>query len=770
MTTEKMTHLLIRIQGVVQGVGFRPFVCNLARSLALTGSVANTGTGVEIRLSGPAAMTRRFLQEIRESPPPLAQIFTIRVEDGIDREPSDTFSIAASTSTDERSTLISPDIATCDQCLEEIFSPADRRYRYPFTNCTNCGPRLTIISRTPYDRKNTSMASFTMCPRCEQEYHDPKNRRFHAQPNACPACGPSLSWNDHRGRLLAAGNDNQCLTECARALADGAIVAIKGLGGFHLAVDAASREAVQRLREKKGRPAKPLAVMAADPATAGTLAVFSARERDLLCGRQRPIVLARKKNAPLADNLAPGVGELGIMLPYTPLHHLLFAERECPSVLVMTSGNASDEPICTGNRDALHRLAAMADYFLLHDRGIVTRVDDSLVRVSGGRPQVIRRARGYVPLPVRADVTGSLLACGAELKNSFCLTRDGQIFTGQHIGDLKGADTMLFFEESVRFLQEALAIRPQRVVCDLHPDYLSSRYAASLGLPCTRVQHHHAHAAAIMAEHDLDHGLAVIYDGTGLGADGTVWGGEILLVRGRRYRRLAHLAPLPLPGGDRAAREIWRMGLALLAADGVDISDASSLPPSLRSIAPPLRLGIAQIIRQKINTPLTSSMGRLFDAVASLLAIRQESLFEAQAAMELEALAWQAYGNSPPEDVMYRYAPLFNTSADGCLLDFRPMLAGIQGDLEAGRAPETIALAFHCWIIRSTCGILEHLAPRHATRTVLLGGGCFQNRLLLEMLSEQLQHKGFRVFTGEQIPVNDGGIAVGQAYVAGCRR
>ncbi len=757
--------LSVRVQGVVQGVGFRPFVANLAESLGLTGRVANTGAGVEIVVCGPEERTARFLEILRRQPPPLARIHSMRVTAG-PRRPFDRFTIADSDPAGDRTTLVPPDIATCDQCLADIFSPGNRRHHYPFTNCTGCGPRLTIIHRLPYDRPATSMASFAMCPACRREYHDPADRRFHAQPTACPACGPSLSWHDRQGRPLVAQDDGRCLAECALALEQGAIVAIKGLGGFHLAVDAGSGEGVRRLRRRKRRPAKPLAVMAADLSVVEEIALLADPERALLRSRECPIVLVRRRKSGPGALLAPGIGELGVMLPYTPLHHLLFARPGCPPLLVMTSGNPAGEPICTGNREGLHRLAGIADFFLLHDRGIVTRVDDSIVRWAAGRCRMIRRARGYVPLPLVVEgLAGSLLACGAELKNTFALSRDGQIFAGQHIGDLRGPDNLRFFRDSVHRLQELLSIRPQGVVCDLHPDYLSSRYAAGLDLPCTRVQHHHAHAAAVMAEHNLGEGLAVVYDGAGLGPDNTVWGGEFLHVRGPDHVRLGHLAHLPLPGGDRAAREIWRMGLAILAAAGMDITDSALLPPALQDIPPVRRRNMARLIGKGLNTPPTSSVGRLFDAVCSLVGIRQQVSYEGQAAMELEFLARQALDGDAPADGG-RYDVGLAGQGDAVVLDFRPMLHGILADMERGIGRAAMALSFHDWLVRSTATLVRELGRRTGLRTVLLGGGCFQNRLLLEGLTERLEKTGFRVYSGEQVPVNDGGISVGQIWVA----
>jgi hydrogenase maturation protein HypF len=761
-------HVKINVRGVVQGVGFRPFVFNLATRLTLVGSVANTGKGVEIFISGPADAVERFLLKLETEPPVLAHISDLEIVPAQKQTTATDFTIVASEDKGRGSTLISPDIATCEDCLHDIFSPDNRRFHYPFTNCTNCGPRMTIIKRIPYDRPHTSMAVFPMCPACESEYTDPADRRFHAQPNACPQCGPKISWHDCGGKKLSQGNE-QCLHLCARALKEGKIVAVKGLGGFHLAVNAYSDKAVHRLREKKHRYGKPLAVMAVDLAAAEKIGHIDARERQLLLSKERPIVLVRKKHDILSDELSPGIRELGIMLPYTPLHHLLFAMPGCPDVLVMTSGNLSDEPICTGNRDALDKLGPIADFFLLHNRDIVTRVDDSVVRVAAGKTRMIRRSRGYVPMPITVKKhNGTLLACGAELKNTFCLTRPGESFVSQHIGDLKGPENMVFFEESIHYMQDVLEITPERIACDLHPDYLSSHYAACRDLPCIEVQHHYAHTGAIMAEHDLSAGIAVIFDGAGLGSDGTVWGGEFFYANGANFQRVAHLKPFSLPGGDRATREIWRLGLALLTGCGWNIEDTAALPEPLQNISRQARIALWSMIKKKINSPQSSSVGRLFDGVASLLGIRGEVSFEGQAAMELEALAWKAYEEgASAADADNRYNALITTRKGMIQIDFRPFVQRLHRDLHNGVPVPMLALAFHQWLIRSTAEAVQLLARRHKTTVVLLGGGCFQNRMLLEFLADRLEEKGLNVYSGEQIPVNDGGLALGQAYIAG---
>ena len=763
--------ITVQVGGVVQGVGFRPFVYSLANNLGLAGQVANTNKGVEIFLSGSKEDVDRFLHTLKTSPPPLARITDMVVSDCPGPEPEPGFIICTSRNTGDATTLISPDIATCGDCLADIFSPGNRRFHYPFTNCTNCGPRMTIIRKIPYDRPNTAMASFPLCPACRREYEDPGDRRFHAQPNACPSCGPRISLHDNKGNLLTKDSE-QCLSNCASTLQEGRIVAIKGLGGFHLAVDAFSNEAVLRLRRKKQRYAKPLAVMAKDVATAATICRLGKREREILASRKRPIVLAPAITDILSLHLAPGLDEIGVMLPYTPLHHLLFAQPQCPKVLVMTSGNLSSEPICITNRDALARLGAIADLFLFHNRNIVTRVDDSVVRGHRKTLQILRRSRGYTPDPVTvANLPGSILACGAELKNTFCLTRPGQAFLSQHIGDLKGPDNLVFYQESIRYLQDVLQINPEIVVCDLHPDYLSSRYAKALELPCIPVQHHHAHAGAVMAEHGLDNGLAVVFDGAGLGSDGTIWGGEFLLIEGKKWKRLAHLDNFPLPGCDRATREIWRLGLALLAGSGINIRDTTALPKTLPVPGQTLTT-LAAMIEGKINTPLTSSVGRLFDGVATLLGIRREVDFEGQAAMELETLARQAYKAGIGKSTGQRYQATVSRKHGQLRLDYRPLVNWLLEDVDNNTPAHESAWFFHIWLVRSTLAIILALVNSQAAtgrpmENIILAGGCFQNTLLLGLLTDKLEKHGLKVYTGNQVPVNDGGIALGQAYVAG---
>ena len=769
MAYNRQKSIRISIRGIVQGVGFRPFIHNLAKRCSLNGTVANTGTGVDILVTGKETLVEEFLSHLKASPPPLAHITEIEISTWNPCEKYQNFTISPTIPGTSRITLVSPDIACCTECLSDIMTPENRRHDYPFTNCTNCGPRLSIIEKIPYDRTNTSMAEFSMCNRCRFEYENPSDRRFHAQPNACPECGPELSWHDSNGNVIGRGNA-ECMDACALALAQGNIVAIKGLGGFHLAVDAGSKQAIARLRNRKSRKHKPLAIMVPDLRTAESVAFMDKYEQELLLSQERPIVLLEKRSDRLADALSPGIREIGIMLAYTPFHHLLFRRNSCPEVLVMTSGNPAGEPLCIQNSEALARLRGIADYFLLHNRRIVTRVDDSVVRIRGGRLQTIRRSRGYVPLPLHVQgVSGSVLACGAELKNTFSISRDGQVFTSQHVGDLKSPATLSFFEESVQYFKSLLVIRPEVAVCDLHPDYLSSRYAESSGLPPVRVQHHHAHAAAVMAEHQIEEAIAVILDGTGLGTDGTVWGGEFFHIDRQRCTRLGYLLPIPMPGGDAAAAGIWRMGLSLLSASGIDIMDDTWLTPAVAAISAQERSVIQAMIKKGINTPMASSTGRLFDAVASLLGVRQEVTYEAQGAIELESLAWKAVDSELQANNSKKWHPSVQEKDGIMVIDTTCLAPWILDDMRKGVPGSETALHFHMWLARSGVEVIKILAERRAVRRVILGGGCFQNRLLLDIFTKELEKCGFSVYTGETIPVNDAGISVGQVFVAGCR-
>jgi len=766
--------VVLKIQGVVQGVGFRPFVHRLASRFGYSGTVVNSADGVVIRLAPPLSRLDSFLQCLQEEAPPLANIISLE-KTNIKVFPCEPgFVILESERSGAAGAMIPPDAAVCDDCLDELFSRNDRRYLYPFINCTNCGPRFTIVESIPYDRPNTSMKVFPMCPGCGREYHDPVNRRFHAQPNACWQCGPSLSWHDGNGRQLKCDDP---LREAGRALAHGKVVAMRGLGGFHLSVDAGSQQAVQKLRERKRRPTKPLAVMVADVQAAMKICGISGKEKDLLCSCRRPIVLLPKKNdSTLAPSVAPGILHLGLMLPYTPFHHLLFRVEDTPPALVMTSGNRSEEPICTANDEAIEKLAGIADFFLLHNRDIVTKVDDSVVRVIDDSERLIRRSRGYVPGSVALSRRlPDILACGAELKSTFCMTRGKAAFLSQHIGDLASPETLEFFAESVRHMQNVLEFEAEAVACDLHPDYLSTRFAESTGRPLYRVQHHHAHAAAVMAEHGLtEDTFAVILDGAGFGPDGTVWGGEILLAGLTSFKRLASLEEMMMPGGDAAVREPWRMAMAALwaAYGGEGLAGSDRLVPALAKIASAKKDSLGQMMSRQVNTPLTSSCGRLFDALAALLDLCLVSGYEGHAAMVLEATAWQAvrgdWMDDEPGDVQ-RFPVEIKEEQGRMVIRTAPLIRSVVDSLARSDDRAGLALAFHRWLILSITTVIKELAERLGKKNVVLGGGCMQNGLLLAGLGKNLRSAGFQVFSAEKVPANDGGLSLGQAVVAGMK-
>ena len=763
----------IRVYGIVQGVGFRPFIHQLARQHRLNGFVANNGNGVVVQIEPPLTGLDSFLDNIRAKAPPLACVTAMEQRGTIAGGRRGFVILGSRSEPPSVQAMIPPDTAICDDCLGELLDPRDRRYGYPFINCTNCGPRFTIINSLPYDRPRTSMKVFPMCASCAAEYHDPTDRRFHAQPIACWDCGPRLSWHDGGGCLL---DCSEPIRTAAEALLQGKIVAGRGVGGFHLMVDSAADEAVQRLRRRKERKDKPLAVMAADVTVAEKFCHISAAEKKLLLSPEHPIVLLRKqRNNGLARAIVPGLGELGIMLPYAPFHHLLFAAG-APRILVMTSANLSEEPVCIDNQEAMSRLAGVADFFLLHDREILSRNDDSLVRISQGRPRLLRRARGYAPLPLQLKYQlPEILACGGELKNTFCLAHGKSAFLSQHIGDLVNGRSVDFYEEAIARYHDLFAVQPKVVACDLHPDSFSSRFAQRLSLPLTAVQHHHAHAAAVMAEHGLQaETMAVILDGAGFGPDSTIWGGEILLADLTSFRRLAHLQYLPLPGGDAAARQGWRTAMAAChQACGPNGLRENSLPPPLAKIPRKKRKILLEMIARQVNTPLTSSCGRLFDVIAALLDLRQESSYEGQAAMELENLARGLVPSGRIGELLAEEDLLFPVDLNwknGLGIICRDqMIRTLLAMLDQGIGPERLALEFHLWLTRSITAMLKQLSATYGRKTVVLGGGCLQNSLLLEGLFFLLEHHGFQVFTGEQVPVNDGGLALGQAVIGGLR-
>lgn len=754
MTTHSIAKK-IKVNGIVQGVGFRPFVYQRAKAHHLCGQVSNTSSGVSIHVEGAADDLSAFMQDLENDPPPLAHIVDIDVCE-VSVESYKGFTITRSEGSALRSTLISPDVAVCDDCLSELFDPKDRRFGYPFINCTNCGPRYTIIDDIPYDRPKTSMRHFAMCAQCQAEYDDPDDRRFHAQPNACSQCGPGVALYDQHSRPVAVDDP---IGHTARLIREGRIVAIKGLGGFHLCVDALNDSAVERLRQRKVREEKPLAVMSPDLETISGYADIGEEERRLLTSIQRPIVLlAKKKPEKLAFSVAPRNHFYGVMLPYTPLHHLLL--RQGFTAVVMTSGNLSEEPIAIDNGDAFERLKEIADYFLVHDRDIYLRSDDTIVRWAGEETRQIRRSRGYVPVPVfLKEEMPSVLACGAELKNTVCLTKRNQAFVSQHIGDLENLPTENFFKLTIDHLKRILDIQPEQMVCDLHPDYLSTQWAKSQrGTPLHQVQHHHAHVVACMAEHRLDEPvIGLAFDGTGYGPDGTVWGGEVLVADLAGYHRTAHMEQVPMPGSAAAIKAPVRMALAYLNQVYGDAYSDLHLPAI--EVLDPDRSGLfVEMCRRRINAPMTSSIGRLFDGVAAIVGLRQTVAFEGQAAMELEMIA--------DDSTQERYAFEWQ-SGEVRRISLAPIIKGVVDDLQIGMPAFVIATKFHNTIIEGCADLCAEISTATRIKKAVLSGGCFQNRLLLEGLISSLGRRGLEVYSHRLVPANDGGISLGQAVVAG---
>ncbi len=743
MSVAVLRRVRVRVEGTVQGVGFRPYVHRLAAELGIGGHVLNDSEGVVIEAEADPETLDRFLTRLPVEAPPLAAVEGLRVAELAARGARG-FAIAPSRGGGPASAPVPADTATCADCLAELLDPADRRHRYPFVNCTNCGPRFTIVRGVPYDRPLTTMAGFAMCAGCRAEYEDPADRRFHAEPNACPACGPRL-------RLLGAAEHGDPVAGAAAVLLGGGIVAVKGLGGFHLACRADDEAVVAVLRGRKHREEKPFAVMVADLGAARVLARPTPQDEELLCAPERPIVLVpRRPGAPVAAAVAPRRVELGLMLPYTPLHHLLLADAGLP--LVMTSGNVSDEPIAFRDDDALERLAGLADAFLVHDRPIETRTDDSVARTVLGRPQLLRRSRGHVPrslaLPVAAPVP--VLAVGAELKSAFCLAAGARAWVSHHVGDLTNYETLRSFADGIAHFERLLGLRPEVAVCDLHPEYLSSKHAAELEhVRLLGVQHHHAHLAACLAEHG-EHGPAVgaIYDGAGLGTDGAVWGGEILCGDLTGFERIEHLWPVRLPGGDAAARQPWRMACSWLAAAGHDVAVA---PAALAArVEPDAWAQVSRMARSGFASPVTTSMGRLFDAVAALCGLHASITYEGQAAIALEA-ACEAGDHGT-----YACAGL----------DARPVVRAVAEDVAAGVGVGVVAARFHDTVAAVTAAACARAASDRGVGTVVLAGGVFQNRRLLERTAGALAADGLRVLLPERLPPNDGAIAFGQAAIA----
>jgi hydrogenase maturation protein HypF len=760
---EMVTRSEILVRGIVQGVGFRPFVYTQANRRDLRGRVRNNTTGVLIEVEGQHCDIEQFISDLKANAPPLSAIDSVECNHYLMPADYSDFVIQESThdKAEERNSVpLSADVATCDDCLGELFDPQDRRYQYPFINCTNCGPRFTIIEDIPYDRQRTTMCEFEMCAECGAEYDDPLNRRFHAEPNACAACGPQLSLSERCSNspvitvdILAAARD---LLRC------GKILALKGIGGFHLVCDALNSKAVAQLRERKYREDKPFALMAASVALVREYCNLSPAEEKLLSSERRPIVLLeRKPDSIIPAAVAPGVNNLGFMLPYSPLHHLLLAGLDRP--LVMTSGNVSDEPICFGDQEAVRRLGKIADYFLLHDRRIHMRTDDSVARVHEGREMVLRRSRGYAPAPMRTAVSfeTQILACGAELKNTFCLARSNYAFISHHIGDLENLETLRSFVQGIDHFKRLFHLHPEVVAYDSHPEYLSTKYAVALDDIPTKIsiQHHHAHIASCMADNEIEgEVIGVALDGLGFGADGRLWGGEFFAADFVAAERVAHLAYVPLPGGSKAIREPWRMAAVYLQqAFGDDFINLDL--PFVKELQERCWPALRSMVATGTNCPETSSMGRLFDAVSSLIGVRSLVNYEGQAAIELEARADHGCAD----------AYEFDLNSEGNVIEAHPVIRSAVEDLLNGRAPELVAAKFHGGVARLIVSVAQRVREERKLNRVALSGGVFQNLLLLEQTTRLLRAGGFQVFTHARVPTNDGGISLGQASIANAR-
>lgn len=747
----------IHLQGVVQGVGFRPFVFRLAQRCALRGQIQNNNAGVQIDLEGEPHAIEQFIVDITSSPPPLSNIQLFERLNDLAPLNYDDFRIVESSLSLEKHFSVSPDIATCSDCLSELFDPSDRRYRFPFINCTNCGPRFTIIEAVPYDRVRTTMRDFEMCEKCRAEYENPLDRRFHAEPIACPQCGPKLYVADAEGREVNQPGDPAEYTK--HLLAQGFIVAVKGIGGFHLACDASNPEAVTRLRRRKLREDKPFAMMAGSVEAIKRFCNVSAAEEDLLASSQRPVVLLTRRDETLLPNaVAPQSGTFGFMLPYSPLHHLLLENVESP--LVMTSGNISDEPICHTDDDALKRLKRVADYFLLHNRRIHRRTDDSIARVrSGGRASVLRRSRGHAPLPLKLSFNSerTILACGAELKNTFCFTRESQAYLSHHIGDLQNLETFESFTQGIDDYQRFFNVYPEVVAYDLHPEYLSTKFALSLyNVSKVAVQHHHAHIASCMVDNNVEgEVIGVAMDGLGYGTDARLWGGEFFAADLSRADRLAHLDYVPMPGGTKAISEPWRMAaIYLQRVFGDDFLELAI--PFVSRLPRRAWSNLQSMVASDLNCPETSSMGRLFDAISSLVGVADVVNYEGQAAIALEAIA--------DKDCLAGYE--FNLDFERGLIYESSVIRSVVADLLAGTPAPIISAKFHQAVVDLIVAVALRIKEQRRLNRVVLSGGVFQNFLLLERVRRQLESQRFEVFTHSRVPPNDGGISLGQAAVA----
>ena len=765
--TETIKSMRISVRGVVQGVGFRPFVYRLAHEYSLVGWVRNTSGNVEIEIEGTEESIDGFLADLKTKAPPMASIEEMATVP-LPPKGYTSFEIRKSHAEEGKYQLVSPDIATCQACQREIFSPSDKRYHYPFTNCTNCGPRFTIIEDIPYDRPRTTMRRFKMCPECQREYDDPLDRRFHAQPNACPKCGPSLKLVDSQGSLIKCSDIIQTV---GKLLREGKILAIKGLGGFHLACDATNDETVKVLRDRKRRPSKPLAVMMTSLEEIKQHCYVSTEEERLLLSPQCPIVLLRwKRESSVSREVAPSLKYLGAMLPYTPLHHLLLREANLP--LVMTSGNLSEEPIARDNDEALRRLGNIADYFLLHNRGIYAKYDDSVYIVEQGTPQAIRRARGYAPYPIFLPFKArQVLACGAEEKNTFCLTKDQHAFLSQHIGDMENEETLEHFESTIELYKRLFRIEPEIIAYDLHPEYLSTKYALELkaqgeqGLRFIPVQHHHAHLVSCLVENNVQQpAIGVAFDGTGYGADGTIWGGEFLIADWKRFERVGHLEYVPMPGGAAAISKPYRMALSYLyTLLGQDVSLEGL--PILSQLNPDELIIIKRQLERRLNSPLTSSAGRLFDAISALVGVRGTVDYEAQAAIELEMLAPDEVGKLDSDLYPFSIVEIEGRK----VVRLGELISAVAGEVKNRVPVPIISARFHRTMSQIIVQMCQLIAKETRINLVALSGGVFQNRLLLRLTTEALQGEGFQVLTHRLVPCNDGGVSLGQAVIANFR-
>jgi len=758
MQNNKPLRLRVIIHGAVQGVGFRPFIYKLARRFNLNGWVQNSCQGVVTEVEGQLEQVNSFFLCLEKEKPANAIIQSI---ESFHLDPSgyQEFKIIESNDKGKKTSFILPDIATCPECIDEIFDPFNHRHLYPFTNCTHCGPRFSIIEALPYDRRNTTMKKFQMCETCQKEYENPLNRRFHAQPNACPECGPHLELWNCSGETLLKGPE--AMLECSNMIRQGHILAIKGLGGFHLAVRADSDEAVLRLRKSKFREEKPFALMYPSPADIKRDCLVSPFEERLLLSAAKPIVLLRRKdNISVSGQTAPQNPYLGVMLAYTPLHHILMNELQFP--IVATSGNLSDEPVITDEYQALRKLGRIADFFLVHDRPIARHVDDSIVRMMAGKELILRRARGYAPLPVTSrEIEAEFLSVGGHLKNTIALSKPGSVFLSQHIGNLETVEAFETFQKVIGDMQEIYALKPNTIACDLHPDYLSTEFAKSRGLPVVQIQHHYAHILSCMAENEVESPvLGIAWDGTGFGPDGTIWGGEFLQISDTDFTRLAHFKTFQLPGGDKAAREPRRSALGLLhQIYGDEIFDRSDLA-SLKAFSNEELSILRKILGKNLYCPNTSSAGRIFDAVSSLLNLRQISHYEGQAAMELEFLAekTQTKGMYSFEILPDSLSPLVRSEKEGWQIDLKSVIQDMLEDISREIPCSEIAAKFHNTLVE----IIVSIAKKSLCEKVVLSGGCFQNRYLTELSVSKLKQEGFFVYTHQRIPPNDGGIALGQ--------